>query len=487
MTRKLTLIEGLLIFAAVCGALYLLSNPVLVTRGQWWSLIGQAGAFSLCCMITFYYNDLYDLRIVHSPGELGRRIFRSFGILALLLAGFAFLFPRNGFAAGPLASSLLFIGGILVSFRALSHGVMRKPSFTKRAVILGMGPLARKVIKEMAARSHFGYAVIGVVDDSVTAVEPPFRSSPPLLEQPGCPFFGPLKNLSRIVDEVAPDCIIVALPERLQRWNVREALLEARARGIIIEDAAEIYERLTGKLAIEWLTPQRLIFSRGFRRSGLDLALARGLSLLFAALGLILLAPLFALIALAIKLDSRGPVFFAQDRAGMHGKSFRLIKFRTMHPANGKTSEWVRDNEDRITRVGRWLRKFRLDELPQFIHILKGDMNLVGPRPHPVSNYEMFILVSRNTPECGEPIPYYSLRSMVRPGITGWAQIQYRYANGLGEEMEKMCYDLYYVKHMSFWFDLWILLDTVKVVALGRGAQTTDAYGIGAPMSADAH
>jgi lipopolysaccharide/colanic/teichoic acid biosynthesis glycosyltransferase len=145
-----------------------------------------------------------------------------------------------------------------------------------------------------------------------------------------------------------------------------------------------------------------------------------------------------------------------------------------MHTATGSTSEWAKDNGERITRVGRWLRKFRLDELPQFVNILRGDMNLVGPRPHPASNFELLVLVSRNAPACGEAIPYYTVRSMVRPGITGWAQVRYRYANDLEEEIEKLRYDLYYIKHLSVWLDLRILFDTVKIVLLGRGTGAVD-------------
>jgi lipopolysaccharide/colanic/teichoic acid biosynthesis glycosyltransferase len=153
---------------------------------------------------------------------------------------------------------------------------------------------------------------------------------------------------------------------------------------------------------------------------------------------------------------------------GRGGRTFRLLKFRTMRPATAATSEWARDNTSRLTRVGRWLRAFRLDELPQLVNILRGDMNLVGPRPHPVSNFPLFVLAMRNTPDCGEQIPYYALRSLVRPGITGWAQVRYRYANDLCEEIEKMKYDLYYVKHMSLKLDLQILLETVKIVLRGR-------------------
>jgi len=181
------------------------------------------------------------------------------------------------------------------------------------------------------------------------------------------------------------------------------------------------------------------------------------------------LAPLLGLILLLIKLDSRGPAFFVQARVGKRGRSFQLIKFRTMHPTTRPRSEWEQDNGDRITRVGRWLRRFRLDEVPQLLNVLRGDMNLVGPRPHPVTNFELMILAVRNLSEVsGDAIPYYSLRCSVQPGITGWAQVRYGYANTLEEEMEKIRYDFYYLKHMSLWLDLKIMLETVKIMFAWR-------------------
>src|SRR5262249_51973844 len=163
-----------------------------------------------------------------------------------------------------------------------------------------------------------------------------------------------------------------------------------RPRGIVIEDGVEVYERMTGKIAIEWLKPETLLFSKDFRRSRFDEGLARATSFIASVLGLIVLAPFFLLVALIIKLDSRGPILFIQERIGRNGKPFNLLKFRTMHPTVKKTSEWAGDNVDRITRAGKWLRKFRLDELPQFVNVFKGDMNLVGPRPHPASNFALF-------------------------------------------------------------------------------------------------
>jgi len=234
----------------------------------------------------------------------------------------------------------------------------------------------------------------------------------------------------------------------------------------LVEHGADVYERLSGKLALESLSPSELIFCKDFRKSRLDLALARGASLAFSAVALVGLAPILALIALAIKLDSRGPVLFSQRRVGAGGQRFTLLKFRTMRPVDRETSLWERDNIDRITRVGRWLRRFRLDELPQFLNVLRGDMNLVGPRPHPAANLQLLVA----------NIPYYALRSLLRPGVTGWAQVRYGYANGIEEETEKMRYDLYYIKHLSFWLDLRILFDTVKTVLFGQGSQSVEAY-----------
>jgi lipopolysaccharide/colanic/teichoic acid biosynthesis glycosyltransferase len=218
-------------------------------------------------------------------------------------------------------------------------------------------------------------------------------------------------------------------------------------------------------MAIESLRPASLLFREGFRSTLLQRALSRGVSLLLAGLGLCALAPLFALIAAAIKIDSRGPVLFRQQRVGFRGKPFELLKFRTMHAASQPTSEWVADNRQRITRVGAWLRRFRLDEFPQLLNIVLGDMNLVGPRPHPLSNFKLF----------ARRIPFYSLRCLVRPGLTGWAQVRYRYANNLAEEIEKMRYDLYYIKYRSAWLDLRIIPATVMAIFTGGAAAKSAA------------
>jgi exopolysaccharide biosynthesis polyprenyl glycosylphosphotransferase len=328
---------------------------------------------------------------------------------------------------------------------ALGRRDRRQPA--ERVLVVGGGTLALQVVEAIEAQPDGRSRVVGRVDEST------------------------LRDLHRTVDRVRPDRVIVALSSRRGHMPFK-ALMDLRMRGIVIEEAVDAFERLTGKVPIEALTPACFIFTRDTRWACLHQSLSWAVSLVAAAIGLILLAPLMAAIVVAIKLDSPGPVFFIQPRVGRGGRKFSLIKFRTMRPATGATSEWARDNDARLTRVGRWLRRFRLDELPQFANVVLGDMNLVGPRPHPVSNLLLLALVARNTPECGEQIPFYALRSLVRPGLTGWAQVRYRYANDLEEEIEKMRYDLYYIKHRSLWLDLRIVAETVKVVVCGREGAT---------------
>jgi exopolysaccharide biosynthesis polyprenyl glycosylphosphotransferase len=327
----------------------------------------------------------------------------------------------------------------------------------ERIAILGTGPFAHKVMLELHRRFGDQAVLCGVITES-REVEPPLD----------CHHLGALSELRQILASERPDRVIVAMQEHYSHISA-DLLLDMQAiRDLEVETGLDAYERLTGKLAIESMTANSVLFSSRFRPSRGARWFARGFSWSVAAVASVLLLPLMGLLALCIRLDSPGRALFVQERIGLGGRRFKLLKFRSMRVTADRHSEWAADNEARITRTGRWLRKFRLDELPQFINVLRGDMNLVGPRPHPDSNRRLFILVSRNTPECGEQIPYYSLRSSIRPGITGWAQVRYKYANGLDEEIEKLRYDLYYIKHYSIWLDMRILFETVKVVLLGH-------------------
>jgi exopolysaccharide biosynthesis polyprenyl glycosylphosphotransferase len=320
---------------------------------------------------------------------------------------------------------------------------------SRRVLILGAGPLAAALIEEIESAENRRYIVAGTVDDQIPEPDSPgYRR-----------WIGPLDSLDEIVDRVHPAFIVVAMADRRDRLPL-QMLLEARVRGIVVEDALDFSERLMGKLAIEAIRPSMLILGervpQPWRRRPARACREHHRRDCWSHL----CAPLLIAIGIAVKIDSRGPMFFIQQRAGRNGRPFGLIKFRTMHPCDEPRSEWVSDNVDRITRVGYYLRRFRFDELPQLVNVLRGDMNLVGPRPHPVTNQAVFM----------EKIAYYGLRSTVRPGVTGWAQIRYGYANNLAEETEKMRYDLYYIKNRSLWLDLRIMLETVLTVLFGMGA-----------------
>jgi len=409
--------------------------------------------------VAFYYQRLYDLRAVRTFRAFLVRLPMSGGLAFVLTVGlWRLIQPPTVHRLSPLLI-LAALLAILLPLRALLYGIAALRPFARRNLVLGSGPLAREIAQEFDSRPGSRDVLAGVVAENGFDLPPTIAT----------PVLGSLAELDTILARTAPSRIVVALDEKRGRLPVR-SLLEARVRGIAVEDGAEILERLTGKIAIESVAPGTLAFSRDFRASRLHALLLRGTSLLVASAGLLLSAPLLALIALLVRLESKGPNLFVHDRTGQGGRPLRLLKFRTMRPAAGATSEWVADNEDRITRVGRWLRKFRLDELPQFVNILRGDLNLIGPRPHPASNFELFDRI----------VPYYWLRTMVRPGVTGWAQVRYGYANNLEEETEKMRYDLYYIKHRSLLLDARILLDTASVVLLGRGAE-----GAGTPAGED--
>ena len=329
----------------------------------------------------------------------------------------------------------------------------------ERILILGMTPLVEQLLVEVGRRPACGTLVVGILDEVV----------PVAAVAPGVTL-GPLSRLGPLVEELQPDRIVVAFAERRGRMPARALLDTYISRGVIVEDATEFYERFSGKLALEWLTPMRVVATGKFQPRASQRLCARLTSVVVAMMAIVITAPLLALIAIAIKLDSRGPVLFTQRRVGLRGQPFTLWKFRTMRSGE-RRSEWEGDNRDHVTRVGRWLRRFRLDELPQFANILHGDMNLVGPRPHPVTNLELLTLVARNLNEvAGAAFGCYALRLVVPPGLTGWAQVRYRYANNLDEEIEKLRYDLYYIKHMSPWLDLRIVAETAAVMLRGRGA-----------------
>ncbi len=374
---------------------------------------------------------------------------RTIVVSVLLVGGWSLPLPTD-FRFVP----WILMAAALVALMRAAVQVRQHRISSSRIVVLGTGPIAMMLIEDVEAIYGRRSIIVGVVDD-----EKPYTWLK-------ARWLGPLSRLAEIVEEVHADRIVVALEDRRGHLPL-EPLLATRVRGVAVDDALEFYERATGTMAIESLRPGSLILAKGFRNHGTPEAIARAVSVVAAVVGLIVLAPLFAVIAVIVKLDSRGPILFMQDRAGRNGAPFKLLKFRTMHPADVHKSEWVQDNRDRITRAGAWLRRFRLDELPQLVNMLRGEMNLVGPRPHPMVNQRIFV----------ERIAYYGLRSTVRPGVTGWAQVRHGYANNIEEETRKMRYDLYYIKNRSLRLDALILLETVGIILFGQGSSGVRTRG----------
>jgi exopolysaccharide biosynthesis polyprenyl glycosylphosphotransferase len=450
MALTLAVVEALVLFAAACGVL-LARQPTLLASAPW-LVTAQALTFTLCGLFAFHFNDFYDLRRVRSFGQFAARLPQALVLMVLLVGAAQLLVPSPWIGWRPVAEAVVAVAVLVLPLRATLHHLFAVHPFSRRVLVVGSTALAGKLVGEILAEPDLRDVVVGVVDDRSAEFKP---SLPSLC-------LGPIENLANILQGFEPDLIVTALPERHDPLLLRP-LLAARARGIPVEDGLLTYERLTGKVAIEHATPRALLFSKHFGASWLTLFLARALSAVVAACAIVVLSPFIVPVALLIKLDSDGPVFFLHERVGLGGRPFKLVKFRTMRMGVA-VSEWAADNDHRTTRVGFWLRRFRIDELPQFLNILQGDMNLVGPRPHPVSNFALFT----------QNIPFYGVRCSVRPGVTGWAQIRYGYANNLQEEIEKMRYDLHYLREMSLRFDLRILFETMKVVVRGGRLATLE-------------
>lgn len=269
-------------------------------------------------------------------------------------------------------------------------------------------------------------------------------------------------RLKELIEEGHVSSVVVALSERRGVFPTEE-LLACRKQGIHVEDGVTFYEKLSGKIPLAGLNPSSLIFSDGFKRLRFTMLSKRLVDMIVSSIGLVVSLPIWILLAIAIKFDSQGPVFFKQKRLGQEERRFELLKFRTMRweTTSSGDSRWANEKDVRLTRVGRVIRQWRLDELPQLWNVLKGDLSFVGPRPD--------VPALRDTLKGG--VPYYSLRTAIKPGITGWAQVRYHYVSSVREGIERHEYDLYYIKNMSIFLDLRIIVETFKIVVLGRGAR----------------
>jgi len=404
---------------------------------------------TVVCELCFYYNDLYDLTVVHSKSELFIRVLQAAGAASITLAVVSVLMPSLVIGGGIFLTSLALLLVAVPAWRLAFEGLTRDPHLKETVLIVGTGPLARTVAQQILAQHDFAYRIAGFVDD-----EPSVTPSDPMV-------LGSTADLPRLVAKHHVDLIVVSLTDRRGKLPTEE-LLHAKLSGVRVEDAATTYERITGKIMTDGIKPSWLIFSDGFCPSRGTRIVKRLFDLVLSLVGLALAAPLMLLTAVAVRLDSPGPVRYRQERVGENGRIFTLSKFRSMRAdAESGTPIWAKDRDDRVTRVGRFIRLARLDELPQLWSVLRGDMSFVGPRPERPFFVE----------QLAAAIPFYMERHAVKPGVTGWAQVKYRYGSSIEDATEKLRYDLYYIKHLSIVFDLTIMIDTVKVILSGKGAK----------------
>ena len=447
--RHLTVFTGelLLISGSMAFVLHRYSPEGELSTAVW-----KGAIVSSLCLLCLYYNDLYDLTVVRTNREVFIRLLQSVGSALILIALLYLAVPWLVVADGAsLPAFAIFLTGILAWRLAFNH-VARLHSFGERLLIVGTDATAQTIARQILAQQDFAYEIVGFID------EDPSRNMEAVLNSR---IVGTPADIERLVARHAVDRLVVGMADRRGRLPVRE-LLRAKLRGVRVEDVNSVYERLTGKLLVEDLRPSWLIFSDDFRASRFTRQSKRFFDTLLALVGLVLSAPFVLLTALAVWLESDGPILYRQDRVGENGRVFTLYKFRSMRQdAENGTPIWARPIDDRVTRIGRFIRQTRLDELPQLWNVLRGDMSFVGPRP------ERPFFVA----QLAEQIPFYEQRHAVKPGITGWAQVKYRYGASLEDSLEKLRYDLYYVKHLSLPFDVTILFDTVKVVLFAKGAR----------------
>lgn len=446
-TLVLLVVEALIVgLSFVLGTLWNLGwlqfNNELFIEGGYLRIFTLTGIV----LLLSHGFDLYDTSQLSAKLDQAFRLLFVLGLVALGLEGVDHFVP--GFLPGRW-SSLLGIGILtfaLFCWRSAYSWVVRKPFFRERVYVLGTGDRAERLVRGLRQRSELGIEVVGWTGNLLGELT---------RESVG-------EHLVSLAKENGVHRVIVAMPNRRGTLPVDE-LLALRLAGVKVEEATSWLEKISGRIEVEQLYPSWLIFADGFRFSGIFRLMRRLLNLSVALMGLVFSLPLLPFIVLAVKLDSPGPVLYRQKRVGRGGEIFYCYKFRTMRQdAEADTgATWASDDDPRITRTGRFLRASRLDEVPQLWCVLKGDMHFVGPRPERPEFVEWL----------SKEIPYYGVRHVVRPGITGWAQVQYKYGNTREDAREKLQYDLFYIKNASFGLDLLIWFQTIKIVLLGRGAK----------------
>ena len=429
-------------FGNLADTSWYLSRPYAAT---------QVAVTLVVCWICLYYNDLYDLQVVARRAELIIHLMQAVGMTTLVLACVYYLVPDLALGRGVSALATVVIFASLLTWRlAVDAGDFLRP--VRRVLIAGTGVSGVRLVRDILARPELNIKVVGFLDERGERIGES-------LVNPG--IIGGVAEIRDWVKRERADWVVLAFAERRGVMPTGD-LLKLKLSGIRVEDAHTVYERMTGSVMLERLSPSWLFLSEGFRSDFLVTFAKRIADVMVSSIALVLVSPLLPLISLAIVLESGRPVLFRQERVGLQGRVFAILKFRSMRKdAEQGGPAWATRGDIRVTRIGRFLRRYRLDELPQLVNVLRGDMSLVGPRPE---RPEFVRLLE-------DQIPFYNERHSIRPGLTGWAQIKYQYGSSVEDTKTKLEYDLFYIKHLSLFLDLAIMFRTVQVVLFARGSR----------------
>lgn len=449
----LVLVEHALIVLSVCFAA-IAPLGMSVHDGPFIDLLWRAMLIACVLQVCLHYCDLYDLRTLADRRDLLTGLLRALGSASLVLALIYYFVPTLIIGRGVFVVASLLIIALVGGWRLTFEWVSLRVAPAERLLLVGTNAAALTLARELyARRGELGVELVGFVDSD------PEKVGMPVIN-PGV--IGTIEDIPRIVSERRVDRVVVSLVDARGKLPMEQLLHMKLNQGVRFDHLASVYEQYTGKIAVENLRPSWMIFSEGFRK-GVWLSLSkRVIDVALALLVVLLTLPLTLAAALAVRLSSPGPIFYFQTRVGKDGKLFTLCKFRSMrNDAEAATGAvWAVTDDPRVTKVGKFLRRTRVDEIPQLVSVLVGDMSFVGPRPERPEFVEGLT----------KQIPFYGQRHVVRPGLTGWAQVRHPYGSTVNDALQKLQYDLFYIKHMSPSFDLFVLLETVKTVLVRSGS-----------------
>ena len=436
------LVSGTFLLAAILQMGSSATNFALLYENGWLKITG----ITTLTLLLNYYFDLYETRRISETWQVYFRLLLVMSLLSFFLAGLLYISPRLGLGSNVAMIAVSALAVMLILWRFTYQWVSSLSLFSERVYVLGHGKQARNVVDILSSNRSSGMKVIGWNGGGDGS------GSSTTYSKALAPFCNPRSGVDRV---------IVAVEDRREGLPIKE-LLDLRLYGVKVENCTAVIERLSGRVALDGLYPSTLIFADGFRLKAAQQFFRRMLSFMVALVALTICLPFIPFIILAVRLSSPGPVFFRQTRVGRLGRPFTVYKFRTMRQdAEANGAVWAKKNDARVTRLGRLMRKTRLDEIPQLWNVLRGDMAFVGPRPERPEFVEWL----------AREIPFYDLRHMIVPGLTGWAQVRFQYGATLEETRQKLEYDLYYIKHQSVSLDLLVMFETIKTIVLRRGAQ----------------